>query len=134
MQFKKFRNIAFLRYLAGGAANTALSYCVYWLVLQFADYKIAFSVSYVAGIVTGYFINALLVLKVPITWRGLLGYPLAYVIPYLAGLVMIRMLVGGLGLDARLAPFVVMLVTTPLAFIMTRWVITPRRAASPAGD
>lgn len=123
-----------MRYLAGGAANTALSYCVYRLVLLFADYKIAFSVAYGAGIVTGYFINALFVLKVPITWRGLLGYPIVYLIPYLAGLVLIRVLVGGLGLDARLAPFVVMVVTIPLAYMMTRWVVMPRRGASSASE
>ncbi len=123
-----------MRYLAGGVANTALSYCVYWVLLHFTDYRIAFSVSYAAGIVTGYFINALFVLKVPITRRGLLGYPIAYVIPYLAGLVMIRLLVGGLGLDARLAPFAVMLVTTPLAYILTRWAIMPGRGASPASN
>lgn len=131
---KKIRHSSFLRYLVGGGVNTVFSYCVYWLVLQVARYEVAFSVSYIAGMVSGYFINALLVLKVPVTWRGIFRYPIAYLIPYFVGLGLIRVLVGRWGLDARLAPFAIMIVTVPLAYVLTRRAITPRRPVATAGD
>lgn len=103
-------------------------------MLHVARYEIAFSVSYIAGMVSGYFINALMVLKVPVTWRGIFRYPVAYLIPYFVGLGLIRVLVGRLGMDARLAPFAIMVVTVPLAYMLTRRAISPRGHVATAGD
>lgn len=125
----KYFNNSFLRYLAGGAANTAFSYLVYRLLLLVVPYEIAYSGSYIAGIVSGYFINAMFVFRAPVALKSIAKYPLAYAIPYLAGLIMMRLLVGGAGMDARYAPFVVLLFTTPLAYWLTKRLIGGSRSA-----
>ena len=39
----------FARFVVVGAANTAFSYLVYLLLLQFIDYRLAYTVAYVLG-------------------------------------------------------------------------------------
>lgn len=122
----KFLSNGFIRFVAGGAANTALSYLVYRLLLLVASYEIAYSASYVAGLIAGYFINAVIVFRVPLAWMSVLRYPIAYLIPYLVGLLGMRLLVSGMKVDARIAPFVVMLITVPLAYVLAKRIIGKR--------
>lgn len=112
-----------LRFVLGGALNTGLSYALYLLLHRVLSYQAAYALAYVAGIVFAYWFNARFVFQVPRSWRGLLAYPLVYVVQYLASAVLLEALIAGLGIAEAFAPLLVSAVMLPLTFVMSRWVL-----------
>ena len=111
------------RFLIGGGANTALSYCVYWLLLNWLPYGTAFTLSYIATLFSGFAINSYFVFGVSWSWKRFAAFPLVHVVNYLAGLGIVALWVSALGLNEKVAPVAATLVTLPLNFAMTRFVI-----------
>jgi putative flippase GtrA len=115
-----------LRFLVAGGANALATYLLYLLFLLALSYPWAYSLSYALGILISFLLNSLFVFQVPLRWRKLLRFPLVYLIQYLLGIAVLALLVGRLGLDARLGPIAVLLVTLPVSFGLTRWVLKGR--------
>jgi putative flippase GtrA len=111
------------RFLAVGALNTGLSYLVYLALLKWVSYRWAYSLSYAAGIVLSFVLNSLFVFRVPLRWRRLLPYPSVYLVQYLLGLGVVHVGVELLEWDERLMPVAVLVVTVPVSFVLTRWVL-----------
>jgi putative flippase GtrA len=109
-----------------GALNTVLSYLVYLALLKWVSYRWAYSLSYAAGILLSFVLNSLLVFRVPLRWRRLLPYPSVYLVQYLLGLGVVHVGVELLGWDERLMPVAVLVVTVPVSFVLTRWVLRGR--------
>jgi putative flippase GtrA len=114
------------RFVAAGAATTAASYLVYLAMLLVSPYPVAYSVSFAAGIVMSYSLNALVVFHRPWSWRGLLAFPLVYLLQYAAGLVLLAVLVGGLAVDARVAPLISTVLLLPATFLLSRRIVKGR--------
>jgi putative flippase GtrA len=114
------------RFVAAGALNSGLTYLAYLLLLRAVSYRWAYSVSYVAGIFLSFVLNSLFVFRVPLRWRRLLPYPTVYLVQYLLGLCVVYVGVELLGWDERLMPIVVLAVTVPVSFVLTRWVLRGR--------
>ncbi|MEO1646494.1 MAG: GtrA family protein, partial [Chloroflexota bacterium] len=74
----KFIKSETLRYIIVGGLNTGITYLIYLLVLLFAQYIIAYTVSYVSGIVISYVLNSLLVFRQPLQWSKAIQYPVVY--------------------------------------------------------
>jgi putative flippase GtrA len=111
------------RFLAVGAFNNALTYCIYLLALLAMPYSFAFTLSFAIGIGVGYATNALLVfgqqeLRVGKASQYLIGYG----VQYLLSLGLLHVAVRKLGIPAGLAPLAVLLVTVPFSFAWQRWV------------
>ncbi len=115
------------RFLVAGAANTGLTYLAYLALLQGVSYRWAYSVSYVAGIFLSFVLNSLYVFRTPLRWRRLLPYPSVYLVQYLLGLAVAYVGVELLRWDERLIPVLVLAVTVPVSFVMTRWVLRGRQ-------
>lgn len=113
----------FVRFLVAGVLNSALTYLVYLALLQAVSYRWAYSVSYVAGIFLSFVLNSLYVFRTPLQWRRLLPYPSVYLVQYFLGLGVIYAGVELLRWDERLMPIAVLVVTVPVSFVMTRWVL-----------
>jgi putative flippase GtrA len=120
----KFRQI--LRFVLGGAANTLFSYCVYWVLLVWMDYPLAYSLSFAAAILSGYAINTRFVFRASWSWRKLMAYPAVYLVNYLAGLGVMWASIQLIGIDQHFAPLVATVVTLPLVFLLTRAVVRDR--------
>jgi putative flippase GtrA len=108
------------RYLAAGLLNTALTYVIYVLLLRIAPYRIAFTVAFVLGILLSYALNARFVFARRAQWRSFVRFPLVYVGQYVAGLLLVSLLVEWAGIDSRVAPLVALAVTIPLTYLLTR--------------
>jgi Predicted membrane protein len=113
----------FTRFLISGGINTALTYLIYLALVPFMAYTLAYSASYVAGIVIAYVINTRFVFQARMQARSALLYPLVYVAQYAAGVVLLALLVEALGVDERIAPAAVIVLTIPLTFILSRVII-----------
>ena len=79
----------FARFVVVGAANTALSYGVYLLLLLVIDYRVAYTVAYVAGLVFGYLAQARLVFRAQLGARSAVAYVATYAAMYLASVLML---------------------------------------------
>jgi putative flippase GtrA len=117
-------------FVLGGALNTGLSYALYLLLHRFLPFQVAYAMAYVTGIVVAYVYNARVVFKVPLSWRGLLAYPLVYVVQYIAAAVLLQWLVAGWTVSEVLAPLLVSAVMLPLTFVMSRWLLQGARPSS----
>lgn len=123
-----------VRFLVAGAANALASYLLYLFFLLALPYPGAYSLSYAAGILISFLLNSLFVFQVPLRWSKLLRFPLVYLVQYLLGIGVLALLVERLGLDPRLGPLAVLLVTLPVSFGLTRWVLKGRRKGAAFGE
>src|SRR5437868_3901224 len=112
----------FARFLAVGAVNTIFSYGLYAACVAVMPYGTAYSLSYAAGILASYFLNCRFVFHRPPTWRGAVRFPLVYVVQYALGLALLALLVERFHADRRLAAAVVVCCSTPLTFILSRFI------------
>ena len=123
MRYIERLNRPFTRFLISGGVNTALTYLIYLALIPFMAYTLAYSASYVAGIVIAYVINTRFVFQARMQARSALLYPLVYVAQYVAGVVLLALLVEILGVDERIAPAAVIVLTIPLTFVLSRVII-----------
>jgi putative flippase GtrA len=109
-----------LRFVVGGGVNTLLSYAIYWLLLLWLSYPLAYTISYGAAILTGFTINALFVFRTRWSWRKLAGFPLVQLLNYLMSLGVVTLSVRYFGIDARMAPVLATIIVLPINFLLTR--------------
>lgn len=118
------RRAEIARFLVGGASTTLVSYAIYLLLLHWMPYVVAYSIAYIAGIVFSYFANTLFVFRrAPSAVRAAV-FPLVYLAQYLAGTLLLVILVDGLHIPKAFAPLAVIVLTLPLTYILSRRVIT----------
>ncbi len=116
----------FIRFLLAGGFNTGLTYAMYLLLLQWVSYLPAYGISYVLGIVVSYVLNSRVVFHTAMSLTGMLKFPLVYLVQYAMGSVLLWLLVERLGMSRDYALLPVIIITVPLTFALTRWVLTGR--------
>lgn len=112
----------FVRFLLVGATNTAFSYALFWLLYKAMPYLAAYTVAYCAGIVLSYFLNVHFVFRARRSLASFLRFPFVYLIQYGLGALVLWLLVKA-GLDPRLAMVGVIVVTIPVTFLASRFVL-----------
>lgn len=117
----------FVRFLLVGATNTLFSYLLYLLLLTFLGYLPAYSVAYCAGIVLSYFLNVHFVFKERVSLTSFLKFPAVYVIQYTLGALILWLLVDRAGIAPSMAMIGVIVVTIPVTFLASRFVLTKRK-------
>lgn len=115
-----------MRFLVAGAINTLVGYLLYVLALQLLPYRLAYTVAYALGVVVAYTLNTYFVFHTRWHWRSLMAFPLVYLLQYAVGLVALAVLVERLAVPAMVAPLLVVIITIPLTFVASRFVIKGR--------
>lgn len=115
------------RFLAGGALNTGSTFVLYWLLLLVVEYRVAYAISFVAGILLSYVINTRFVFQTQHSVRKMVLFPLVYLAGYLAGAFVLQLSVARFGVDARVAPLISVCATLPLTYILSKLVLTWER-------
>ncbi|MGN6517798.1 MAG: GtrA family protein [Dokdonella sp.] len=116
-----------LRFLAGGASTTAVSYAVYLLLLARLPYVAAYSIAYAVGIAWSYFANTWFVFRERASVSRALAFPLVYAVQYLVGSLLLFALVDGLHVPAAFGPLLVVVLTLPLTYVLSRRIIVRSR-------
>ena len=120
-------NTEFVRFLLVGGFNTILGYVIYALFLFITPYRVAFTMSYVVGIFSSYYLNSRFAFKTQLTLRKALQYPLVYVVQYVMGIVLITFWVDVVGIPEILGlPFAIIF-TIPVTFTLSRLIIKERK-------
>lgn len=120
---KKAIHGEFFRFLLVGATNTILGYVLYLLLLDFCGYLYAYSISYCIGIVFSYVMNSRFVFRQSMSLARFLQFPAVYVIQYSLGAAILWLLVGRLHIAPSLAMIGVVIVTIPVTFLASRFVL-----------
>lgn len=115
-----------MRFLAAGGANTAFTYIIYLTLLNWIRYEFAYALAYILGIATSYLINSLFVFRKPLSWKAALAFPLIYVVQLVIGSIVLKVSVEWLSVSERYAPLVVIAITLPLTFLLSRRVVVGR--------
>ena len=119
----KFTDIEFRKFILSGAVNSILTYLIYVVFLQILNYKLAYSFSYLSGIFIAYYFHSRYVFRENLHIKKALQYPLVYIISYAVGISLIYILVDILGINKMIAPLIVVLLVTPISFILSKFVI-----------
>ena len=115
----------------GGAANTILTYGLYLLFNMFMHYQVAFTASFVIGIIFAYFYNSWVVFKTPFSVRKFVQFPVVYLVQYLLSMGLLSVLVQALGVSEKFAPIVVLIIVTPVTFLLSKLILKGKNR--PAG-
>lgn len=118
-----------VKFLLGGLVNTGFSYTVYLLLKVVLTYQVAYLLSYVSGVVFSYLVNSLVVFRVTLSWRRFLSFPLVYVGQYLAGALLLSLLVEILGISKVWAPLLVAAALLPLTYLLSKLLLLRKKKA-----
>jgi len=127
----KFINTQIFRFLFSGGVNTLATYLIYLSLLKYMPYGLSYSLTYVFGIYLSYYLSCRIVFKEKPRWSSAIKYPLVYAVQYILGVAILYFLVRYEYADKFVAPLVVIILTLPVTFILSRWVILHK--ASPKG-
>lgn len=131
MTYKKLMEINFFRFLMTGGMNTGLTYALYLLLLLVLPYVWSYTISYLCGIVLAFFLGRFVVFKSDRGVRSILYFPLVYVVQYFFGVFLLWILVAKLSFYPVLAPLVVVVLSLPVTYILTRWAFVGRSRSLP---
>lgn len=117
---RKYGDMTFQKFLVAGVLNTGVTYLLYLILLHFMPYILAYSLTYVVGIVLGYSLNAKWVFKKTINLRTAIVYPLSYGFNYIIGVSMLWVFVEILNFSREISPLVVVVISVPLMYFFTK--------------
>jgi putative flippase GtrA len=123
MLIEKLAHSEFARFLVAGLANTSLTYLLYLSINLLVQYTIAYTISYCIGIVFSYWLNSYWVFHQRWSWCKLLQYPAIYIVQYIAGLIILYIIVKFFYLSEWIAPLIVIILTVPLTFVLSRFLL-----------
>ena len=115
-----------IRFLFAGTLNTILTYFFYLLLLSVLPYGVAYTLTYIVGIASAYLLACYLVFQERPRLRSALAFPGVYLVQYLLGVGLLVALVEHLEVSEVLAPLIVVAVTLPVTFLMSRLVVRRR--------
>lgn len=118
-----------LRFVIGGGLNTAVTYGIFLLGNLVMPYQTAYLIAYLIGIAFSYFFNSLVVFKAPLSIRKFLAFPLVYVVQYLVSALLLEVSVKVLGVPVAYAPLLIIVITIPLTFVLSRFILARERKA-----
>lgn len=110
----------FARFLLVGGANTAASYAIYLLLLLAVDYRVAYTVAYLAGLVGGYLMHARFVFGARPGARSAASYLASYAAMYGASLGVLYVVVDRLSVPKPLGMLAALAFTVPASFLLLR--------------
>lgn len=111
-----------------------MTYALYLVLLHYLDYRTAYGVAFLSGIVLSYALNVRFVFRVRPSWRSAILFPLVYVVQYLVGLGVLQLAVERFGIPREYALLASIAVSVPLSFLLTRVLLTRIAPAKPTLD
>lgn len=111
------------RFLIGGIINTILSLAVYYVLQLYLPYQAAYAAAWVFGVAISYRVNLTYVFRARHSRVKALVFPLVYAVQYATGALLLAVLVEWLGVPKEVAPLGVVVVTIPLTFALSRYVL-----------
>jgi len=119
----KYMNKEVLGFLIVGGLNTGITYAIYYAMLQFVNFNIAYIISYVSGIIISFLLNGRYVFHTKLTLTKALKYPLVYIAQYIINVIVLNLLVKYGIVNETFAPIIVIVVSLPVTFILSKYIL-----------
>ncbi len=104
---------------------------MYAVLLLFFPYLVSYSVAYLVSIFISYFLNSKFVFNEELRIRKALKYPLVYVNQYVLGALSLYLLVHFLKINKLVAPLLVVVLTIPVTYFLSRRIVRGKKAIPP---
>ena len=113
-------NNKFVKFLIVGCVNTLVSYLMFLALLYVVNYDIAYAISYGVGILVSYFLNGKWTFKKSITFKGVLTYPLVYIVQFSTGWLVLKYGIETLSLTENQAYILSIIISIPIGFLASK--------------
>ena len=111
-----------LKFIIVGGINTLNYYVVYLLLLKLLH--IEYMISHITGFIVAFVIlNCYFVYRVKPTWRKFISFPITQIVNVSLQTVLLYVFVSWLNLPAEIAPFAGLIITIPITFILSKWIL-----------
>lgn len=110
------------RFLGVGAVNTVFTFILYEALLLITSYRLAYTMSFVAGICFAAVAQSLVVFRVRLSMVSILRFVVLYLTSYVIGFLVLTLAIDIVGISPVLAPFLVVTIMLPINFLGGRLV------------
>ena len=111
-----------LKFIIVGGINTLNYYVVYLLLLKLLH--IEYMISHITGFIVAFVISYYyFVYRVKPTWRKFISFPITQIVNVSLQTVLLYVFVSWLNLPAEIAPFAGLIITIPITFILSKWIL-----------
>lgn len=119
-----FKN-SFIRFLFVGIFNVIFSYLIYLIALFIIKiYIFAYTISFIISVIVSYLLNSKVVFNVRLSKKNMLKFPIVYIVQFIFGFFGLTYIVEYLNIDSRFAPIMLLIVTIPLTYILSKIILT----------
>ncbi|HAR3802258.1 TPA: flippase GtxA [Staphylococcus aureus] len=114
-----------LKFIIVGGINTLNYYVVYLLLLKLLhiEYMISHITVFLVAFVISYYLNCYFVYRVKPTWRKFISFPITQIVNVSLQTVLLYVFVSWLNLPAEIAPFAGLVITIPITFVLSKWIL-----------
>ncbi|MCS4705137.1 flippase GtxA [Staphylococcus aureus] len=114
-----------LKFINVGGINTLNYYVVYLLLLKLLhiEYMISHITGFLVAFVISYYLNCYFVYRVKPTWRKFISFPITQIVNVSLQTVLLYVFVSWLNLPAEIAPFAGLVITIPITFVLSKWIL-----------
>lgn len=114
-----------LKFIIVGGINTLNYYVVYLLLLKLLhiEYIISHITGFIVAFVISYYLNCYFVYRVKPTWRKFISFPITQIVNVSLQTVLLYVFVSWLNLPAEIAPFAGLIITIPITFVLSKWIL-----------
>ncbi|MCQ1405183.1 flippase GtxA [Staphylococcus aureus] len=114
-----------LKFIIVGGINTLNYYVLYLLLLKLfhIEYMISHITGFIVAFVISYYLNCYFVYRVKPTWRKFISFPITQLVNASLQTVLLYVFVSWLNLPAEIAPFAGLVITIPITFVLSKWIL-----------
>ncbi|HAR3498619.1 TPA: flippase GtxA [Staphylococcus aureus] len=114
-----------LKFIIVGGINMLNYYVVYLLLLKLLhiEYMISHITGFLVAFVISYYLNCYFVYRVKPTWRKFISFPITQIVNVSLQTVLLYVFVSWLNLPAEIAPFAGLVITIPITFVLSKWIL-----------
>lgn len=112
-----------IRFGLVGIVNTAVYYGCYLALRLEIPYLAAHVTAFTIAMIGSYFLNCYITFKIDPTWRTFLLFPLSNLANFVITTVGLRIAVGTMGMDQRLAPIPVAIIAIPITYVVAHYIM-----------
>ncbi|UMT75464.1 flippase GtxA [Staphylococcus roterodami] len=114
-----------LKFIIVGGINTLNYYVVYLLLLKLfhIEYMISHITGFIVAFVISYYLNCYFVYRVKPTWRKFISFPITQLVNVSLQTFLLYGFVSWLNLPAEIAPFAGLIITIPITFVLSKWIL-----------
>ncbi|HDA2847856.1 TPA: flippase GtxA [Staphylococcus aureus] len=118
-------HVEILKFIIVGGINTLNYYVVYLLLLKLLhiEYMISHITGFLVAFMISYYLNCYFVYRVKPTWRKFISFPITQIVNVSLQTVLLYVFVSWLNLPAEIAPFAGLVITIPITFVLSKWIL-----------